>query len=160
MDCSTPGFPVHCQLLELTQTQVHQVGNAIQQPHPLASPSPPLLSLSQWKVVAEPWKMLGFLASGGEEFNPGPETRLDWSELLCNKVLLKYKRDRESFWHRHQKKWREVTQSCPTLWTPWTVAWQAPPSMGFSRQKYWNGLPFPSPGDLHNPGIEPRSTAL
>ena len=42
-------------------------------------------------------KMLGFLASRGEEFNPGPETRLDRSELLCNKVLLKYKRDRESF---------------------------------------------------------------
>ena len=45
----------------------------------------------------------GFLASGGEEFNPGPEMRLDHSELLCDKVLLKYKGDRESFWHRHQK---------------------------------------------------------
>ena len=42
-------------------------------------------------------KTLGFLASGGEEFNPGPETRLDHSELLCNNVLLKYKGDRESF---------------------------------------------------------------
>ena len=42
-------------------------------------------------------KMLGFLASGGDEFNPGPETRLDHSELLCDKVLLKYKGDRESF---------------------------------------------------------------
>ena len=41
--------------------------------------------------------MLGFLASGGEEFNLGPVTRLDCSELLYNKVLLKYKRDRESF---------------------------------------------------------------
>ena len=48
-------------------------------------------------------KMPGFLASGGEEFNLGPETKLDHSELLCNKVLLKYKGDRESFWHRHQK---------------------------------------------------------
>ena len=37
--------------------------------------------------------LLGFLASGGEEFNPGPETRLDYSELLCKKVLLKYKRE-------------------------------------------------------------------
>ena len=44
--------------------------------------------------------------------------------------------------------------------TPWTVAYQAPPSMGFSRQEYWSGLPFPSPGDLHNPGIEPVSPAL
>ena len=38
-----------------------------------------------------------------------------------------------------------------------TVAYQAPLSMGFSRQEYWSGLPFPSPGDLPNPGIEPRS---
>ena len=44
--------------------------------------------------------------------------------------------------------------------TPWTVAYQAPPSMGFSRQEYWSRLPFPSPGDLPNPGIEPRSPAL
>ena len=42
-------------------------------------------------------KMPGFLAPGGEELNLGPETRLDHSELLCNKVLLKYKGDRESF---------------------------------------------------------------
>ena len=42
--------------------------------------------------------------------------------------------------------------------TPWTV--QVPLSMGFSRQEYWNGLPFPFPGDLPNPGIEPGSPAL
>ena len=44
--------------------------------------------------------------------------------------------------------------------TPRTVAYQAPPSMGFSRQEYWSGVPFPSPGDLPNPGIEPGSPAL
>ena len=44
--------------------------------------------------------------------------------------------------------------------TPWTVARQAPLSMGFSKQEYWSGLPFPSPGDLPNPGIEPGSPAL
>ena len=43
--------------------------------------------------------------------------------------------------------------------TPWTVAHQAPPSMGFSRQKYLSGVTFPSPGDLPDPGIEPRSPA-
>ena len=43
--------------------------------------------------------------------------------------------------------------------TPWTVAHQAPLSMGFSRQEYWSGLPFPPPGDLPNPGIEPRPPA-
>ena len=44
--------------------------------------------------------------------------------------------------------------------TPWTVAHQAPPSTGFSRQEYWSGLPFPPPGDLPNPGTEPRSLSL
>ena len=44
--------------------------------------------------------------------------------------------------------------------TPWTAAHQAPPSLGFSRQEYWSGLPFPSPGDLPDPGIESRSPAL
>ena len=44
--------------------------------------------------------------------------------------------------------------------TPWTVAYQALPSMGFSRQEYWSGLPFPCPGDLPNPGIKPGFPAL
>ena len=44
--------------------------------------------------------------------------------------------------------------------TPWTVACQTPPSMGFSGQEYWSGLSFPSPGDLPNPGIEPGSSTL
>ena len=54
-------------------------------------------------------------------------------------------------------------QSCLTLVTPWTVACQAPLSMGFSRQEYWSGLPFPPPGDLPDPGMElvsPASPAL
>ena len=44
--------------------------------------------------------------------------------------------------------------------TPWTVTYQDPLSMGFSRQEYWSGLPFPSPGDRADPGLEPRSLAL
>ena len=44
--------------------------------------------------------------------------------------------------------------------TPWTVAHQASPSMEFSKHEYWSGLPFSSPGDLPDPGIEPRSPAL
>ena len=55
----------------------------------------------------------------------------------------------------------EVAQSCPTLWDPMDSSLhQAPPSMGFSRQEYWSGLSFPSPGNLPNPGIEPRSLTL
>ena len=78
INCSMPGLPVHHQLLEFTQTQVHRVGNAIQ----------PSLSHVQLFV------------------------------------------------------------------TPWTVAHHAPLSMGFSRQEYWSGLSFPSPGDLPDPGIK------
>ena len=51
--------------------------------------------------------------------------------------------------------------SCVQLFaTPWPVAYRAPPSMGFSRQRYWSRLPFPSPEDLPDPGMEPRSPAL
>ena len=53
-----------------------------------------------------------------------------------------------------------VAKSCPTLATPCTVACQAPLSLVFSKQEYWSGLPFPSPGDLPNPGIKPMSPAL
>ena len=50
-----------------------------------------------------------------------------------------------------------LTQSCPNFATPQTIAHQAPVSMGVSRQEYWSGLPFPIPGDLSDPGIEPES---
>ena len=53
-----------------------------------------------------------------------------------------------------------VTKSCPTIATPWTVAHQALLSIGFSRQEYWSGLPFLSPGDLPDPGIEPGSFTM
>ena len=53
-----------------------------------------------------------------------------------------------------------VAKLCPNLATPWTVACQAPLFMGFSRQEYWSGLPFPSPGDFPDPGIEPGCPAL
>ena len=54
----------------------------------------------------------------------------------------------------------EVTQSCPTLCNPMDCSLPGSASMGFSRQEYWSVLPFPSPGDLPDPGIEPGSPAL
>ena len=48
----------------------------------------------------------------------------------------------------------KTTRNQVAKWTPWTAAYGAPPSMGFSRQEYGNGLPFPSPGDRPDPGIE------
>ena len=53
-----------------------------------------------------------------------------------------------------------MAKSCLTLVTPWTVACQVPLCMGFPKQEYWSGLPFLSPGDLPNPGIEPTSPSL
>ena len=55
-----------------------------------------------------------------------------------------------------KRKWSHVRLFA----TQWTVAYQAPPSMEYSRQEYWSGLPFPSPGDLPDPGIKPGSPAL
>ena len=57
-------------------------------------------------------------------------------------------------------KWVKSPSRVQLFATPWTLARQAPLSMGFSRQEYWSWLPFPSPGDLPNPGIEPESPAL
>ena len=53
-----------------------------------------------------------------------------------------------------------VTQSCQTVCDPMDLACLAPLTMGFSRKEYWSGVPFPPPGDLPNPGIEPVSSAL
>ena len=70
--------------------------------------------------------------------------------IVCGKPSHSYKYD--SF---------DYIKGCKNwTWTPWTVAYQAPPSMGFSRQEYWSGLPFPSPGDLPDPGIKPWSPAF
>ena len=74
---------------------------------------------------------------------PKSQTRLsDWTELnpFVNPCLCM------------------LAQSCPSLWAPWTVVFQAPLSTGFSRQEYWNGLPFPPPGNPPNPRIEPESS--
>ena len=62
-----------------------------------------------------------------------------------------------------QWKWKQQVKSLSRVQffvTPWTIAHQAHPSMEFSRQEYWTGLPFPSPGDLPDPGIRPGSPTL
>ena len=65
-------------------------------------------------------------------------------ELLTAKFRLKLKKVGKTTRPLSESE-SEVAQSCPTLATPWTAAHQAPPSMGFSRQEYWSGLPLPSP---------------
>ena len=70
-------------------------------------------------------------------YSRGPSPPRDGNSLSCYKV--------------------KSLSRVPSFGTPWTVACQAPPSMGFPRQEYWSGLPFPSPRDFLDPGIEPGS---
>ena len=126
MDCSKPGFAVPHHLLELAQTHVHWVSDAIQSSCPLSSSSPPDLNLSQYQ---------GLLQWVGSSHQVA-------KVLELQKVKVK---------------------SLSFVWlfaTPWTVAYQAPLSMGFSRQECWSGVPLPFPRDLPDPGIETGSPAL
>ena len=91
------------ELVKYSRKCVHKENKELELQAPLPCPEESWMSPQDERLLLNHKKMPGFLASEGEEFNLGPETRLDCSELLCNKVLLKYKRDRESFWHRHWK---------------------------------------------------------
>ena len=92
MDCSTPGFPVHQQLLELAQTHVHQVGDAIQISHPLSSPSLPAFSLCQHQVFSSEsvlhirwpkyWSF-SFSISPFNEYSGLISFRIVWLDLLA-----------------------------------------------------------------------------
>ena len=98
MDCSTPGFPVHHQLLELAKTHVHQVGGAIQPSHPLSSPSPPALNLPSIRVFSDEsglcirwpkyWSFSLSISPSSE--HPGLiYFRMDWLDLLAVQGTLK-----------------------------------------------------------------------
>ena len=101
MDWSTPGFPIHYQLPELTQTHVHRVGDAIQPSHPLSSPSPPAFNLSQHlglfqrpfsKVLCIRWPKnwsFSFSISPSNEYSGLISFRMDWLDLLAVQETLK-----------------------------------------------------------------------
>ena len=98
MDCSIPGFPVHHQLLDLTQTHVHRVSDAIQPSHPLLSPSPSAFNLSQHRglfqwvsslhQVAKYWSFR-FSISPSNEYSGLISFRMDWLDLLAVQGTLK-----------------------------------------------------------------------
>ena len=98
MDCSMPGFPVHHQHLELTQTHVHWVGNAIQPSNPLSSPSPPTFNLSQHQglfkwvssshQVAKYWSF-SFSISPSNEYSGLISFTMDWFDLLAVQGIVK-----------------------------------------------------------------------
>ena len=98
MDCSMPGFPVHHQLPELTQTHVHQVGDAIQPSYPLSFPSPPAFNLSQrqglfqWVILHIRWPKywsFSFNISPSNEYSGLISFRIDWLDLLTVQGTLK-----------------------------------------------------------------------
>ena len=96
IDCSTPDFPIHHQLLELAQTHVHQVSDAIQPSHPLSSPSPPVFNLSQHQgLSSEPvlrimWpKYWSFSISPSNEYSGLISLRMDRLDLLAVQGTLK-----------------------------------------------------------------------
>ena len=92
MNHSTPGLPVHHQLPELTQTQVHRVGDSIQPSHPLLSPSPPVLNLSQHQGLQIRWPKywsFSFSISPSNEYSGLISFRIEWFDLLAVQEILK-----------------------------------------------------------------------
>ena len=98
MDCSMPGLPVHHKLLELAQTHVHRVGDAIKPSHPLSSPSPPAFNLSQHQGLSSQsvlcikgpkyWNF-SFSISPSKEYSGLISFRIDWLDLLAVQGTLK-----------------------------------------------------------------------
>ena len=103
MDCSTPGFPVHHQLLELTQTHLHWVGDAIQLFHPLSSPSPPAFNLSQYQGLLKCVSSLHQVAK-----------------------VLEFQLQHESFQWTYGRKWRRTKEPLDEnergVWKSWLKA--------------------------------------
>ena len=164
-DCSTPGFPV---LQEFGQTHVHWVSDAIQSSHPLSPPSPPAFNLFQHQNLP----MSRLFASGDQSIGVSPSSWVlamniqGWFLLGLTGLIsegLSRVFSRTTVW-KHQSFGTQLS-----LWfnshiyplllllllscfsrvrlcvTPETAAHQVPPSLGFSRQEHWSGLPFPSP---------------
>ena len=108
-------------------------------------PLPPNLAFLAWEI---PW-----IEQPGGPQSMGSQRV--WQDLAT--------KQQQRVDEKPKEKWKVKVKllSCIGLFaTPWTVAYQAPPSMGFSRQECWSGLPFPSSEYFPNPGIEPRSPAL
>ena len=89
IDCSTPGFSVHWQLLELTQIHVHRVGDTIQSSHPLLTSSPPTFNLSQHRIRWPKYWSFSFSISSSNEYSGLISFRMDWFDLLAVQGTLK-----------------------------------------------------------------------
>ena len=102
-----------------------------------------------------------FRNTNAEIISPRVSSKWNYERIYIWKSLWSDVNENNSVSHDSLKLLKGKSLSRVRLFaTPWTVAYQASQSMGFSRQEYWSGLPFPSPGDLPDPGIEPGSPAL
>ena len=170
MDCSTPGLPVHHQLLELAQTHAHQVGDAIQPSHPLLSPSLPTFNLSQNQGLFQ-WVSSSHQVARVIEFQLQISPSNEYSGLVSGQFNLVtsikiLSPNKVTFWSTR-------CYNCSTFFffivficllrlsshvrlfeTLWSLAHRVPVSMGFSRQEYWSGLPCPPPGELPDAGVK------
>ena len=146
MDCSTPGFPVHHQLPELTQTHVCRVGDAIQPSHPLLSPSP-AFNLSQHRGLFSNESVLRIRWPNYQSFSISPHNeysglislRIDWFDLLAVqgtlKSLLQYHSSKETS-QRVRQKVNVNTELLCEHWQGWQANWSDsyPPLLGnFTR---------------------------
>ena len=102
--------------------------------------------------VSQPRNLKWVAISSGDLPNPGIKPR---SPYIAGRFFTVWV-TREALYYA----WVKSLSRVRLFATPWTIAHQAPPSTEFSREEYWRGLSFPSPGDLPDPGIEPRSPAL
>ena len=133
------------------------------------------LSQLKWQILSPPW----FLRSVRSPFFWIPSTYYDvWHKVMLSIMFFMWKNEMGvhifyllnislDYCHicclpiNESEKVKVKSLSRVRLFaTPWTVTYQAPPTMGFPRQECWSGLPSPSPGDLSDPGIEPGSPAL
>ena len=158
MDCSMPGFPVHHQYPELAQTHVHWAGDAIQPSRPLSSPSPSAFNLSQHFLSLVERFLISGKISHYSDIAAAAAKLLHSCPTLCDPmdppgypvpgILQARTLEWVAISFSNAWKWKVKVKSLSRVQlvaTPWTAAYQAPLSMGFSRQEYWSGVPLPSP---------------
>ena len=117
----------------------------------------PLKSLWEGSSLSRPPS--GVLGLWLQHFNPCL-CRHEMVSICVSVCLLHFLPRHQSYWIRKKEKKVKLLSRTLLFAAPWTVGHQASPSLGFSRQEYWSGLPFPSPGNLPHPGIKPRSPTL
>ena len=175
MGCCMPGFPVHKQLRDFTQTQVHRVGDAIQLSHPLSSPSPAFPATGSFPM-SQHFTSVGQSIGASASASVLPMNFQDWFPLGLTGLISLQSKGLLRVFSKPTVQYVayiiydnvcvcSVTQSCPTLHDPKDSSPLVSSIHGISQDRFFpgkntgSGLPFLTPGDLPDPGIEPTSLA-